>query len=153
MAFRRKLTPAARAASVLKSISSAQESAMQAFSSWGKATEKAVNASERNLATAARKAARMNARAAKALKRTQRAKAKQVKAVARKARKLAQSELASARATLKGARESHATAKAARKLYRLVAKGMADGVQAAEKVAGKAVRPRKLRRRLRRLIS
>lgn len=153
MAFRRKLTPAARAASVVKSISSAQESAMQAFSSWGRATKKAVDVSERNLAAAARKAARMNARAAKALKRMQRAKAKQVKAVARDARKLAQTELASARATLQAARESHAAAKAAHKLYRLVEQGMASGMQAAEKLAAKAAPRRGLRGRLRRLVS
>jgi hypothetical protein len=153
MAFKKKLAPAARATSVLKTIASAQEGAMQAFSSWGKATEKAVIASERNLALASRKAGRMKARAANALKRMQRAKAKQVKAVAGDARKLVQTELASARATLKTARESHAAAKAAHKLYRLVEQGMASGVQAAEKLAAKAGQPKKLRRRLRKLIS
>jgi hypothetical protein len=91
----------------------------------------------------------MKARAATALKRVQRAKAKQVKAVASDARKLVQTELASARAALKTARESHVAAKTAHKLYQLVEKGVASGVQAAEK----ATQPKKLRRRLRKMIA
>lgn len=153
MAFKSKHSPAARAASVLKTISSAQHTAMQAFSSWGKATAKAVTASERNLAAATKKAGRIKTRAANALTRVQRARAKQVKAVAGNARKLVQAELTSARAALKSARESHAAAKAAHKLYQLVEKGMASGLQAAENVAAQAIKPRRLRRRLRKLIS
>lgn len=153
MAFKGKSSPAARAASVLKAISSSQDATMQALSSWGKATEKAVSASERNLAAASRKAGRIKARAGKALKRVQRAKARQVKAIASDARKLVLAELASAGDALKTARESHAAAKAAQKLFKLVEKGMASGVQAAEKVAAKAARPKRLRRTLRKLTS
>jgi hypothetical protein len=153
MAFKKKTPPAARAANVLKTISSAQDSAMQAFSSWGKATQKALTTSEKNLAAASKKANRMKARATNALKRVQRAKAKQVKAIANDARKLVQAELSSARDTLKTARESHAAAKAAHKLYQLVEQGVAGGVQAAEKMAAKATRPKSLRRRFKKLIA
>jgi hypothetical protein len=149
MAFKKKLSPAARAASVMKAISSAEKTAMQAVSTWGKTTEKALVTSERNLAAASKKAGRIKTRATNALKRVQRAKAKQVKTIASDARKLVQIELASARATLKAARESHATAKAAHKLYQLVEKGVANGVQAAEK----ALQPKKLRRRIRNMLA
>ena len=138
MAFKTKLSPAARAASVMKAISSAEQTAMQAVAGWGKTTQRALSASERNLAAASKKAGRIKTRAANAFKRVQRAKAKQVKAIARDARKLAQTELASARATLKTARESHAAAKAAHKLFQLVEQGVASAVQAAEK----AVQPK-----------
>jgi hypothetical protein len=149
MAFKTKFSPAARAASVMKAISSAEKSAMQAVAGWGKTTEKALAASEKSLAAASKKAGRLKTRAADALKRVQRAKAKQVKAVASDARKLVQTELASARATLKSARESHAAAKAAHRLFQLVEKGVASGLQAAEKAA----QPKTLRRRLRKMIS
>ena len=82
MAFRKKSLAAASAASMLKAISSAEKTAMQAVSGWGKTTRKAVTASEKNLAAATRTAGRMKARAGSALKRVQRAKAKQVKAAA-----------------------------------------------------------------------
>jgi hypothetical protein len=107
MAFKKKLSPAARAASVMKAISSAEKSAMQAVAGWGKTTEKALSASEKNLAAASKRAGRMKTRATNALKRVQRAKAKEVKAIASDARKLVQTELASARATLKAARIGH----------------------------------------------
>lgn len=149
MALKKKFSPSARAASVFRAISSAEETAMQAFSSWGKTTEKAVIASERNLAAASRKAVRIKTRAARALKRVQRARAKQVKAIASDARKTATTELASARAALKTARESHAAARAARRLFQMVEKGVTTGMQAAEK----ATRPKRLRRRLRKLIA
>ena len=149
MAFKTKLSPAARAASVMKAISSAEKTAMQAVAGWGKTTEKALGASEKNLAAASRKAGRLKTRATNALKRVQRAKVKQVKTIASDAHKLVQTELASARAALKAARESHATAKAARKLFQLVEKGVVSGVQAAEKAA----QPKKLRRRLRKMIA
>lgn len=145
MALKKILSPAARAASVMKAISSAEKTAMQAVAGWGKTTQKAFTASERNLATASKRASRLKTRAANALKRVQRAKAKQVKAIASDARKRVQTELASARATLKTVRESHATAKAAHKLFQLVEKGVVSGVQAAEKAA----QPRRFRRRLR----
>ncbi len=153
MALKKKYSPAAQAASVMKAISSAEKSAMQAVSGWGQTTKKAVAASERNLAAATRKAGQLKTRAANALKRAQKAKAKQAKAVANKARKRVQAELASARSTLKTARESHAANKAAHKLYQMVEKGMADGVRAAEKIAAKATRPKRLGRRLRKILS
>ena len=149
MAFKKKLSPAARAASVMKAILSAEKTAMQAVSGWGKTTEKAFIASEKNLAAASKKAGRIKTRAGNALKRVQRAKAKEVKAIASDARKLVQTELASARAVLKTARESHAVAKAAHKLFQLVEKGVASGVQAAEKAA----QPKRLRRRLGKMIA
>src|SRR4030042_1336983 len=120
MAFKKKFSPAARAASIMKAISSAEKTAMQAVAGWGKTTGKALITSEKSLAAASSKAGRLKARAANALKRVQRAKAKQVKAIAGDARKLAQTELASARATLKPARESHPAPKAARRLFQLV---------------------------------
>ena len=149
MAFKKKLSPAARAASVMKVIASAEHTAMQAVAGWGRTTEKALTASERNLAAASRKAGRLKARAANALKRVQRTKAKQVKAIASDARKLVQVELASARDTLKSARESHAAAKAAHKLFQLVEKGVMSGLHAAEKAA----QPKRLRRRLKKIIT
>jgi hypothetical protein len=149
MVFKRKLSPAARAASVMKAISSAEKTAMQAVSGWGKTTGKALSVSQKNLATASRRASSLQARAANALKRVRRARAKQVKAIAGNARKLVQTELASARANLKVVREAYATAKAAHKLFLLVEKGVVSGVQAAEKAA----RPKGLRRRLRKMIS
>ena len=148
MAIKKKLSPAARAASVMKAIASAEKSAMQAFFSWGRTTEKAVAASERELAASARKAGSIRTRAGNALKRVQRARAKDVKAVASNARKLILADLANARAALKTARESHASAKAAQKLFLMIAKGMASGVQAAEKAA----QPRKSRRRRRKAL-
>ena len=149
MAFKKKLSPAARAASVMKAILSAEKTAMQAVAGWGKTTEKAFIASEKNLAAASKRAGRIKTRAGNALKRVQRAKAKEVKAIASDARKLVQTELASARAVLKTARESHAVAKAAHKLFQLVEKGVASGVQAAEKAA----QPKRLRRRLGKMIA
>ena len=38
MAFKKKFSPAARAASVMKAISSAEKTAMQAVAGWGKTT-------------------------------------------------------------------------------------------------------------------
>ena len=149
MALKTNLSPAARAASVMKAITSAEKTAMQAFSGWGKATGKALGTSEKNLATDSRQVDRFRVRAANALKRLQRAKAKQARAIASDVRKLAQSELVSARAALKTARESHAAAKAAHKIFQLVEKGVASGVQAAEKAA----QPAKLRRRLRKMMA
>ena len=149
MALKKILSPAARAASVAKAISSAEQTAMRAVAGWGKTTKKMYVASERNLSVASKKAGRLKTRAANALTRVQRAKAKQVKDIASEARKLVQTELASARAALKAARESHATAKAAHKLFQLVEKGVVSGVQAAEKAA----QPKKLRRRLRKMIT
>lgn len=143
MAYKKKLSPAAHAAAVMKAISSAQHSAMQAFSGWGKITRKTVTTAEKHLAATAKKVSRMKTRAAKALKRVKKAKTKDVKAVAVNARKLVQVELASARATLKEARDTHATAKAAHKLFQLVEKSVANGVKAAEKAA----QPKKRRRR------
>lgn len=143
MAVKKKLSAAAHAASVMKAISSAQTSAMQAFSGWGKTTHKAVTVAEKNLAAASKKVSRMQARAAKALRRVQKAKAKQVKVVAGNARKLVQTELAIAREAMKMARNSHITAKAAHKVFQVVEKSMADGVKAAEKAA----QPDKRRRR------
>jgi hypothetical protein len=149
MAFKKQLSPAAHAASVMKAISSAQNSAMQAFSGWGKTTQKAVTTAEKNLAATAKKVNRMKSRAAKALKRVQKAKAKEVKAIASNARKLVQVELASARAALKTARDSHVIAKAAHKVFQLVETSVASGVKAAEKAA----QPKKRRRRITKLAA
>ncbi len=149
MAFKKKFSPAARAASVMKAIGSAEKTAMQAVAGWGKTTRKALVTSEKHLAATSRQAARLKSRAANALKRVQRARAKQVKEIAGEARKRVQAELAAARDRLKTARESHAAAKAAHKLFQLVEKGVVSGVQAAEKAA----QPKKLRRRLRKMIS
>jgi len=135
MAFKKKLSPATHAASVMKAISSAQNHAMQAFSGWGKLTQKSVTTAEKNLAATAKKVSRMQTRAAKALKRVKKAKSKEVKAIAANARKLLQVELTSARAALKTARDSHATAKAAHKVFQLVEKSVASGVKAAQKAA------------------
>ena len=104
MALKKKLTPAAHAATMQKAISSAQDNAMKAFSDWGKSTQKAVTTTEKNLAAAAKKVGSLQIRASKALKRVQKAKAKQVKAIANDARKLVQAELATARSILKSAR-------------------------------------------------
>lgn len=148
MASKKKLSAAAHAASVMKAISSAQTGAMQAFSSWGKTTHKAVVTAEKSLAASSKKVSRMQARAAKALKRVQKAKAKQVKTIASNARKLIQTELAIARDAMKMARNSHITAKAAHKVFQIVEKSMANGVKAAEKAA----KPKKRRRRIKKQV-
>jgi molecular chaperone GrpE (heat shock protein) len=149
MALKKKLSPAAHAASMMKAISSAQDSAMKAFSDWGKSAQKAVVTSEKHLAATAKQVNRLQARASNALKRVQKAKAKQVKAIANNARKLVLADLAAARAALKSARDSHATAKAAHKIFQLVEKSVANGIKAAEKAA----KPKKLRRRIKKLVA
>lgn len=149
MALKKKLSPAAQAASMMKAISSAQDSAMKAFADWGKSTQKAVTTAEKQLAAAAKKVSRLQTSAAKSLKRVQKAKAKQVKAIASDARKRVQAELAAARTVLTSARESHAAAKAAHKVFQFVEKSVANGVKAAEKAA----KPKKTRRRVKKLVA
>jgi len=139
MTFKKKLSPAARAASVVKTILSAEKNAMQALAGWGKTTRMALVASEKNLAVASKKAGRIKTRAANALKRVKRAKVKEAKVIANNARKLVQAELISARDTLKLARESHAATKAAHKIFQLVEKGVTSGVKSAEQAAAKSV--------------
>jgi len=75
----------------MKAISSAEKSAMQAFSGWVKLRE-ALIASEK-ISPRHPKGGRVKTRAANALKRVQRARAKQVKAIASDARN-GQTELA-----------------------------------------------------------
>jgi hypothetical protein len=147
MASKKKSTAATRSASVLTAISSAEKSAAQAFAAWGKAVEKAIATTEKNLVGATKKATSVRARAGKALLRVRKAKGASAKANARNARKGVLANVAAANATLDAARESHAASKAAQKLYQLIEKSMAGGIKLAEKAAAKAAKPRKRRRR------
>ena len=77
MAIKKKLTPAAHAASLMKVSTSAQDNAMKAFAAWGKSAQKAVTTLEKHLASASKQVSRMQLRMTKSLKRVQKAKAKQ----------------------------------------------------------------------------
>ena len=147
MVRKKKSSASARGASAIKAISSAQKAAVGAFAGWGKAVTRASSTAEKNVAAAFRKTASLKNRAVKALKRVKKARAAEVKAVARDARQRVLTDLAAARATLTSARQSHATSKAAHKLFQLIEKGMAGGKKIAEKAAAKAAKPKRRRRR------
>ena len=125
---------------------------MKAFADWGKAVEKGMTLAEKDLARAAKKATALKNRAAKTLARVKRAKTKELKSAARDAHKLVRNELAAAKAVVTGARESHASAKAAKKLFSVVEKSLANGIKSAEKAVAKAAKPKR-RRRFKKLIA
>jgi transketolase len=147
MATKKKSSTKASGASIVKAIAAAEKAAAKTFADWGKSVNKAITSTEKAAAAAARKSAGFKKRSTKILARIKKARSNEVKVAARNARKAVLTQLSAANDTLKSARASHATSKAAHKLFTLVEKGMHSGMLMAEKAAAKAAKPKRRRRR------